>query len=168
MVTLFWQSLPGHYAISLLIFAIACLTDSLDGAVARRQKSISPFGIFFDPIADKILIGGAFICLVGLGIFQAWAVVLLLAREFAVTGLRIVAADQKVILVAETGGKLKTFFHAFTVNYILARLVLTDEFGLIKTPLSKMEINVLLAICLALSLYTGWVYFVKNAKLLNP
>jgi CDP-diacylglycerol---glycerol-3-phosphate 3-phosphatidyltransferase len=168
MGALFWDTLPWHTTIALGIFAVACLTDTIDGTVARRMKIVSPFGIFFDPVADKILIGGAFICLVGLGIFPAWAVVLLLSREFAVTGLRMVAADQKVVLTAETGGKLKTFVHAFTVNYFLIRLSLIQDFKCFTTPISECEVYFFLGICLILSLYTGAVYFFKNARLLNP
>lgn len=168
MGALFWDSLPWHTTIALGIFAVACLTDTIDGTVARRMNIVSPFGIFFDPVADKILIGSAFICLLGLGIFPAWAVVLLLAREFAVTGLRMVAADQKVVLSAETGGKLKTFVHAFTVNYFLIRLSLERDFKWCTQPISPVEVYGFLVVCLFLSLYTGVVYFYKNARLLDP
>jgi CDP-diacylglycerol--glycerol-3-phosphate 3-phosphatidyltransferase len=168
MGALFWDSLPWHTTIALGIFAAACLTDTIDGTVARRMNMVSPFGIFFDPVADKILIGSAFICLTGLGIFPAWAVVLLLAREFAVTGLRMVAADQKVVLTAETGGKLKTFVHAFTVNYFLIRLSLERDFKWYNQPISPVEVYGFLVVCLFLSLYTGVIYFYKNARLLDP
>jgi CDP-diacylglycerol--glycerol-3-phosphate 3-phosphatidyltransferase len=168
MGVLFWDNLPWHTTIALGIFAGACLTDTIDGTIARRLNIVSSFGIFFDPVADKILIGSAFICLTGLGIFPAWAVVLLLAREFAVTGLRMVAADQKVVLTAETGGKLKTFVHAFTVNYFLVRLSLIEDFKWHPDPISPIEVHVFLVICLFLSLYTGTIYFFKNARVLNP
>lgn len=168
MVFLFWNSLPWHTTLALVIFGTACLTDTIDGTVARRLKITSSFGAIFDPVADKILIGGAFICMAGLGIFPAWAVVLLLAREFAVTGLRMVAVDQKVVLSAERGGKLKTFVHAFTVNYFLVRLSLMEDFKCYTDPISPMEVYPLLGVCLLLSLYTGTAYFFKNAKLLNP
>jgi CDP-diacylglycerol--glycerol-3-phosphate 3-phosphatidyltransferase len=168
MAFLFWDDLKWHYTIALGVFAAACLSDSIDGWVARKLKITTPFGIFFDPIADKILIGGAFICFVGLEIFPAWIVVLLLSREFLVTGLRVVAADQKVVLTAEYGGKLKTFIHAFTVNYFLIRLVLQREIPLLQRPLSPEEIYGFGVLCLFLSLYTGAIYYFKNAKLLNP
>ena len=168
MGVLFWNSLPWHTTIALGIFAAACFTDTIDGTVARRMKIVSSFGVFFDPVADKILIGGAFICLTGLGIFPAWAVVLLLSREFAVTGLRMVAADQRVVLTAEIGGKLKTFVHAFTVNYFLIRLSLIRDLKWFTDLISPLEVHLFLAVCLFLSLYTGTVYFYKNARLLNP
>ena len=168
MGVLFWNSLPWHTTIALGIFAAACFTDTIDGTVARRMKIVSSFGGFFDPVADKILIGGAFICLTGLGIFPAWAVVLLLSREFAVTGLRMVAADQRVVLTAEIGGKLKTFVHAFTVNYFLIRLSLIRDLKWFTDLISPLEVHLFLAVCLFLSLYTGTVYFYKNARLLNP
>ena len=168
MGVLFWNSLPWHTTIALGIFAAACFTDTIDGTVARRMKIVSSFGVFFDPVADKILIGGAFICLTGLGIFPAWAVVLLLSREFAVTGLRMVAADQKVVLTAEIGGKLKTFVHAFTVNYFLIRLSLIRDLKWFTDLISPLEVHLFLAVCLFLSLYTGTIYFYKNARLLNP
>ncbi len=168
MGALFWDSLPWHTTIALGIFAMACLTDTIDGTVARRLNIVSPFGIFFDPVADKILIGGAFICLMGLEIFPAWAVVFLLAREFAMMGLRMVAADQKVILSAEIGGKLKTFIHAFTINYFLIRLSLIRDLKWFTDPISPLEVHLFLFVCLFLSLYTGVIYFYKNARLLNP
>jgi CDP-diacylglycerol--glycerol-3-phosphate 3-phosphatidyltransferase len=168
MGVLLWDNLPWHTTFALGIFAAACLTDTIDGAIARRMKIVSPFGIFFDPVADKILIGSAFICLIELGIFPAWAVVLLFAREFAVTGLRMVAADQKVVLSAEYGGKLKTFVHAFTINYFLVRLSLIRDFKWFADPISPLEVHVFLVVCLFLSLYTGVIYFYKNARLLNP
>jgi CDP-diacylglycerol---glycerol-3-phosphate 3-phosphatidyltransferase len=165
---LFWDGFKWHTTLALIVFALACLSDTLDGWVARRMNIVSPFGIFLDPIADKILIGGAFICLVGLGLFPAWVVVLLLSREFAVTGLRLVSADQKVRLTAEYGGKLKTFVHAFTVNYLLIRLVLQHEIRVFPQPITPEEIYGLATVCLFLSLYTGAIYFFKNARLLNP
>jgi len=168
MAFLFWTTLPWHTTIALVVFGVACLTDTIDGTVARRLNIVSPFGVFFDPVTDKILIGGAFICLVGLGIFPAWAVVLLLSREFAVTGLRMVAADQKVILPAEAGGKMKTFVHAFTVNYFLIRLSLIKDFKCYTDPITPLEVHLFLGVCLGLSLWTGTSYFFKNARLLNP
>lgn len=168
MTFLFWDNLKWHYTIALGVFILACLSDSVDGWVARKLKISSPFGIFFDPISDKILIGGAFICFVGLGIFPAWIVVMLLSREFLVTGLRLVAADQKVVLTAEYGGKLKTFVHAFTVNYFMVRLVLQNEIKLLPHPITPEEIYGFGVVCLFLSLYTGAIYYFKNAKLLDP
>lgn len=99
------------------IFAIAALTDSLDGYIARSRKQITRLGIFLDPLADKLLISAALVALVELHRVPAWIVVIIIAREFAVTGLRAIKSEEGVVIPASVWGKAKT------VSQIIAILV---------------------------------------------
>jgi len=97
-----------HETIALLLFSTASLTDYFDGMIARRDKLITNFGILMDPLADKILICSAFIAFVGRGWMPAWMAVIVVARELAITGLRLLAASKSLVLAAEGFGKHKT------------------------------------------------------------
>src|SRR5216117_1665913 len=97
-----------HETIALLLFSVASLTDYFDGKIARRDKLITNFGILMDPLADKILVCSAFIAFVGRGWMPAWMAVIIVARELAVTGLRLLAASRSLVLAAENMGKVKT------------------------------------------------------------
>jgi CDP-diacylglycerol---glycerol-3-phosphate 3-phosphatidyltransferase len=99
---------PAYETVALTLFVAASLTDYFDGKIARREKLITNFGILMDPLADKILICSAFIAFVGLNWIPAWMVVIIVARELAITGLRLLAASHHVVLAAEGYGKHKT------------------------------------------------------------
>ena len=94
--------------IALIIFIIATITDHFDGYIARKYKMITSFGKFMDPIADKLLVSSALICLTSLGEIPAWAVITIILREFAVSGIRLVAADNGAVIAAAGWGKAKT------------------------------------------------------------
>src|SRR6204780_5283815 len=100
-----FSGFPFHETIALLLFSTASLTDYFDGKIARRDKLITNFGILMDPLADKILACSAFIAFVGLGWMPAWMVVIIVARELAITGLRLLAASKNVVLAVEGYGK---------------------------------------------------------------
>jgi CDP-diacylglycerol--glycerol-3-phosphate 3-phosphatidyltransferase len=112
----------GDY-FAALIFVIAALTDSLDGYLARKWKQITKLGIVLDPIADKLMITAALIILVELGRISGWIAIVILGREFAVSGLRVVKAEEGVIIPASTLGKLKT------ISQIVAVLLIILEKG---------------------------------------
>src|SRR5947209_3609364 len=97
-----------HKTIALVLFSLASLTDYFDGKLARQHKLITNFGILMDPLADKILVCSAFIAFVGLHWIPAWMVVVIVARELAITGLRLLAASKNMVLAAEGYGKHKT------------------------------------------------------------
>src|ERR1700761_6125542 len=114
-----------HETVALLLFSLASLTDYFDGKIARRDNLITNFGILMDPLADKILVCSAFIAFVGRGWLPAWMVVIVVARELAITGLRLLAASKNLVLAAERFGKHKTIPQIVAV---LALLVLHSYF----------------------------------------
>lgn len=112
----------GNETVALFLFCIAGLTDFLDGRIARKQNLITNFGILMDPLADKILNCSAFIAFVELRQMQAWMVVIIVARELAITGLRLLAASKSVVLAAERYGKHKTISQIVAIIAILVLL----------------------------------------------
>ncbi|HAB16505.1 MAG TPA: CDP-diacylglycerol--glycerol-3-phosphate 3-phosphatidyltransferase [Verrucomicrobiota bacterium] len=112
----------GHETVALVLFSAAGLTDYFDGKIARRDGLITNFGILMDPLADKILTCSAFIAFVGRGLMPAWMVVIIVARELAITGLRLLAASKNVVLSAERYGKHKTISQIVAIIAILVSL----------------------------------------------
>src|SRR5215475_11339878 len=100
-LVVFFSRIPFANTISLALFSAAGLTDYFDGKIARRDRLITNFGILMDPLADKILVCSAFIAFVGRGWIPAWMVVIIVARELAITGLRLLAASKSLVLAAE-------------------------------------------------------------------
>ncbi len=117
-----WVGLPQHIA-GVSLFLIASLTDVLDGWVARRRKQVSKLGILLDPIADKLLISAAFISLVENRLAPAWAVVIIIGREFAVSGLRSIAAAEGWAIPASKAGKIKMFLQVVTIALLITSSV---------------------------------------------
>lgn len=107
------------YALAIAIFLLATITDILDGHLARRRKQVSKFGALLDPIADKLLVSAALIVLVEKHLAPAWAVVIILGREFVVTGLRSVAATEGIVISAQTVGKIKMWFQCIAIVALL-------------------------------------------------
>ena len=110
-----------HETIALVLFVVAAITDYYDGMIARRDKLITNFGILMDPLVDKILVCSAFIAFVGRGWLPAWMAVIIVARELAVTGLRLLAASKNVVLSAEALGKHKTTMQIIAIISTLVR-----------------------------------------------
>ena len=94
--------------IALVIFAVASLTDMLDGKIARARGLVTNFGKFMDPLADKLLVCSAMICMISTGQLEAWFVIIIIAREFIISGFRLVAADSGIVIAASYWGKFKT------------------------------------------------------------
>ncbi len=99
----------GRY-IALAIFIIASLTDLLDGKIARKYNLVTNFGKFMDPLADKLLVSSAFVLMVGTGELPSWAVIIIICREFAISGFRLIAAENNIVIAASMWGKVKTVF----------------------------------------------------------
>ncbi|MBL9167211.1 MAG: CDP-diacylglycerol--glycerol-3-phosphate 3-phosphatidyltransferase [Verrucomicrobiales bacterium] len=119
---------PYNKTVALVFFVMASITDWLDGALARKYQLITNFGILMDPLADKILTCSAFIAFVGSGYLPAWMVVVIVARELAITGLRLLAASKNLVLAAERFGKHKTISQIVAIIAILV-LVSYEQWG---------------------------------------
>jgi CDP-diacylglycerol---glycerol-3-phosphate 3-phosphatidyltransferase len=111
---------PGGSTIAAIVFAIAALTDGLDGYIARTRQSVTTFGKVMDPVADKLMIAAALISLVSLERLAAWVAMVIIAREFAVSGLRIAAGQQGVVIPASGLGKVKTIVQVVAVLALIA------------------------------------------------
>ena len=109
--------------IALVIFAAASITDTLDGYIARRDNLITDFGKFMDPLADKLLVCSAMICMIPLGKLQAWFVIVIIAREFIISGFRLVAADNDIVIAASYWGKFKTVSQMFMLILLILSLI---------------------------------------------
>ncbi len=113
------DSIPAYNIIALAIFCVACITDFLDGHIARKYNLVTNFGKFMDPLADKVLVSTAMIILVGLGILPSWIAAIIIAREFIISGFRTVAADAGVVIAAGWIGKVKTNFQMFMCIFMI-------------------------------------------------
>lgn len=146
--------------IAALIFIIASLTDSLDGYIARSRNMITNFGKFVDPLADKILVSAALISLVELGKIPAWVVVVIIAREFTISGFRIIAASEGITIAASSLGKIKTVTQLMAII-----LLLLNNF-----PFNKCNLPIdmiLLYISLFFTVISGIDYIYKNISTLK-
>lgn len=139
---------------ALAVFIVASLTDTVDGYVARHYHQTSDFGKFLDPLADKLLVVAAMVMLCEQGRFPSWAVVVVLAREFAVSGLRMVAAGKGTVIAAGWSGKIKTLTTMIGLGFLIG---LSDPFY------PWLDLTVMLLI-LATTVYSGAEYFWKNRK----
>lgn len=119
---------PHSYLWAAIIFAIASITDTADGKIARKYNMITDFGKFLDPLADKVLVITALICFVQLGWCSAWVTAIIVAREFMVSGVRLVAAgsEKKLVIAASIWGKLKTAATMLAICIIIILHILTD------------------------------------------
>ena len=146
---------PDGDVIAAIVFALAALTDGLDGYIARRQQQVTTFGKLMDPLADKLLVIAALVSLVSLDRLAAWIAMVIIARELAVTGLRTVAAEQGVVIAASWLGKLKT---ALQIAAILA-LIAFDP--------APTWVDVLLYVAVAVTVISGADYFFGLRRLLT-
>ncbi|WP_163971286.1 CDP-diacylglycerol--glycerol-3-phosphate 3-phosphatidyltransferase [Oceanobacillus halotolerans] len=144
----------AHFAAAIL-FIIASTTDWIDGYYARKYNLVTNLGKFLDPLADKLLVSAALILLVEIGLSPAWVVIVIISREFAVTGLRLVAAGEGVVLAASSLGKLKTVTQ---IVAIAALLLYNFPFAYIGIPFA----TIMLYIALFFTIWSGYDYFVKN------
>ena len=113
---------PVDKWIALAIFIIASLTDMLDGQIARKYNLVTNFGKFMDPLADKLLVCSALVCLVAVDRIPAWMVIVIIAREFIISGFRLVASDNGVVIAASYWGKFKTTFQIIMICLMIADL----------------------------------------------
>jgi CDP-diacylglycerol---glycerol-3-phosphate 3-phosphatidyltransferase len=167
-------AVPWAYAftVGLGLFAVASITDWLDGKIARERNLVTAFGQLMDPLADKILMAAAFVTLMDHGLMPGWLVIAILAREFLVTGLRLVAGAHGAVLAADKLGKQKTVWQIATASYLLVCLAARESpLGFVR-PLFELPAGgfavihpVLLGLTLLTTLYSGLAYFWKNRQI---
>jgi CDP-diacylglycerol--glycerol-3-phosphate 3-phosphatidyltransferase len=145
--------------IALAIFILASLTDSIDGYVARKYNQSTNFGIFLDPLADKLLVTSAILVFVERGQMPSWAAMIIIAREFAVTGLRLVAVGEGQVIAAAMSGKIKTAVSIIAICIMLTPMHIKSVMMMIDTACY--------IIMTVVTLWSGAEYFIKNRKILN-
>lgn len=141
--------------IALVIFIIASLTDLLDGKIARKYNLVTNFGKFMDPLADKLLVCAALICLIEMGRIPSWIVIIIISREFIISGFRTVAADNNVVIAASYWGKFKTTFQMIMVCLMLLNI-----------PALEIVTQIIMWIATALTIISLVDYVVKNKNVL--
>lgn len=147
----------GNY-IAVVIFIVASLTDMLDGKIARKYNLVTNFGKFMDPLADKLLVCSAMICLIEKGSLASWIVIVIIAREFIISGFRLIASDNGIVIAASYWGKFKTVFQMLMVIVLILD---------IKLPAFEILGTVLTYIALILTVVSLIDYIVKNKDVLK-
>lgn len=146
------KDISARLIITTIIFAIASSTDFLDGYLARKYNLVTDFGKFMDPLADKVLVTAALVCLVQIGRVEAWMVVLIISREYAISILRAIAASTGKVLAASKGGKIKTA---------------TQMIAIIMLMLSIPGGNILMYLAVFFTVYSGVQYIYENRHLIE-
>lgn len=139
-------------AIAAVVFIIASITDFFDGYIARRDKLVTTLGKFIDPLADKVLVISAMLALIELNRVPAWIVMVIITREFVVTGLRLVAAAEGVVIAASKGGKLKTVCQIIA----LIMLILNIPYGML-----------VMWVAMILTVWSGMDYLIKGSRIIT-
>ena len=156
LYTDFWGR--GNLYTAAAIFIIASLTDLIDGKIARKYNLVTNFGKFMDPLADKLLVCSALICLIQLESIPAWVVIIIIAREFIISGFRLIASDNGVVIAASYWGKFKTAFQMLTVIVLILNIP-NKVFIILGT--------VLIYVSLALTVISLIDYIAKNKDVLK-
>ena len=162
VVFVIFATLPHTWAkiVALVVFIVAAITDKIDGIWARKQKLVTDLGAFLDPIADKMLVDLAFLVLVYLNVVPLWVFAIILVRDFAVDGMRMMAAKNGVTVSASIYGKWKTTFQMTALIILLLNLIVNLE------PLAILG-NIVLYFALALTIFSGADYLLKGSKKLQ-
>lgn len=173
-VVCFHLPIENPFALAILVFAAASITDYFDGTIARSRNLVTNFGKLFDPLADKILVAAAFIMLVAEGALPAWIAILILSREFFVTGIRQIAMSQNVVLAAEKLGKHKMLWQIITVLYLMLVAASHEPLCGFLEPIFKPDAGghpyikwFIVYFTTLLTLISGLSYFWKNRSLFN-
>lgn len=144
--------------IALTIFVLAGCTDFVDGYLARKYGLVTNFGKFMDPLADKLLVSSAMICLIQVDMLPAWIVIIIISREFIISGFRLVASDNGIVIAASYWGKFKT-----TAQMLMIILLIADFGG----PIFAVLETILIYLALALTIISLIDYLIKNKSVLN-
>jgi CDP-diacylglycerol--glycerol-3-phosphate 3-phosphatidyltransferase len=170
----FFSNLPWGETVALLLFVAASITDHFDGKIARREGLITNFGILMDPLVDKILVCSAFIAFVGRDLMPAWMVVVIVTRELAITGLRLLAAAQNIVLAAEGFGKHKTISQIVAIISTLVLISYTQwgawsqalfAFPVLWIPWVEIVAELSQWVAVAFTAMSGYIYLRRNSGL---
>ena len=169
------KGIPYGSVIATLIFIIASLTDQLDGYIARSRNQITNFGKFMDPLADKLLVTAALISLVELHLIPAWAAVVIIAREFAVSGLRTLAASEGTVIAASWWGKIKTVTQIAAILLLLLKVNISSSQYLTNLVVNNNILkgffnyvpNFILIVAVIITIISGIDYFIKNKNAIS-
>lgn len=159
-IIMFYMNVPNSQIYAGVIFIIASLTDTLDGYLARKYSLVTKLGKFIDPLADKLLVSAALILLTERNIIPGWVVIIIIAREFTITGFRIIAASEGVTIAASSLGKFKTITQLIAIILLLFNNILFDRFNI---PMDQ----IFLYISLIFTVLSGYDYIYKNRNTLN-
>ncbi len=172
LVFLIVKGIPYGSFIATFIFILASITDKLDGYIARSRNMITNFGKFMDPLADKLLVTSALICLVELDVIQGWAAIIIIAREFAVSGLRAIAAAEGKVIAACWWGKIKTVIQIIAIILCLLQenikrgesvyLTTFVENSMILNKFFYYMPKIVLFMAVIMTIISGYEYFAKN------
>ena len=169
------KDIPYGSIIATVIFIIASLTDQLDGHIARSRNQITNFGKFMDPLADKLLVTAALVSLVELKLGAGWAVVIILAREFAVSGLRTLAASDGIVIAASWWGKIKTVTQMIAILLLLLKVNINTSANAISFVNNNSFLSgfftyvpeTIMFIAVLITIISGIDYFVKNKHVIS-
>jgi len=156
-----WQ-FPGHDVLAALLIIVAAISDTLDGKLARRLNQVTTLGKFLDPLADKLLICSAYIALISLGRVPAWMVIVIVCREFVVSGVRILAADAGVVIAASSLGKLKTTLQSLSIV-----MLLVEPLTFWPQPLYHTLMLIALWLALLATVISGADYVSKGSRFIK-
>lgn len=156
-ISLAGTEMPVTQFAGALLFILASVTDWIDGYYARKYNMVTNLGKFLDPLADKLLVSAALIILVELQLAPSWMVIIIISREFAVTGLRLILANEGEVVAANMLGKIKTWTQIIAIS-----LLLLNNFPF--EPLNFPLADIALWIAVLFTVISGWDYFAKNKK----
>ena len=154
VVTFLGISIPWNILCAGLVYILASVTDWMDGYIARKNSIVTNFGKFMDPLADKLLVTAALCCMLEKGICSSWVVMIILAREFIVTGLRLIAASEGVVIAAGMAGKLKTVIQLIT----MITAIFTGK---------NIVVDIMFYISALITAISGIIYIVQNKELIK-
>lgn len=169
------REIPYGSIIATIVFVIASLTDQLDGHIARSRNQITNFGKFMDPLADKLLVTAALVSLVELKLVAGWAVVVILAREFAVSGLRTLAASDGIVIAASWWGKIKTVTQMIAILLLLLKANINTSASAISFVNNNSFLKgfftyvpeTIMFIAVLITIVSGIDYFIKNKHVIS-
>lgn len=153
-LVILYMDFPYHQYVALVVFILASTTDFVDGYLARRDHMVTDFGKFMDPLADKMLVMSAMLWFVEVGRMPAWALLIVVVREFAVSGLRLIAVDNGRVIAAAWSGKVKTFSTMVGICLMLL-------------PVPPVVDLIVVAVIVITTVYSGVEYFIKNKDVID-